>query len=446
MSLFRFSLTFKITFFYFLLITVSLCLISFAIIFSSQNYFINEAQKTVENDFTVVSNYLFNNQDNFSGETLENYITSNNEVIIQKDGETLFEKSSKESSINLDPKYELQIFNSEITFTKEIFVENNKYDVFINNYFNSQRIMLNIIAWVLIVVNSIVILLIIFLGIKINKKMFSPIKTMITSVKNISGSNLEERIDVGKSYDELKDLGETFNQMLDRIHRSYEQQKRFVNDASHELRTPIAVIQGYANMLDRWGKDDPKILEESIDAIKDESESMKKLVTSLLFLARADKETQTIEKQPFHLDQLIEALVKETKLIDHNHEIINNNEENLIMYGDKKLLKQGIRIFIENSIKYTPDNGKISLKSFSKENSIYISVRDTGIGIPKESIEHIFERFYRADESRTKKTGGTGLGLSIAKWIIDSHQGTIEVFSEVGIGTEILIQLPYKSD
>ncbi|MCM1991496.1 HAMP domain-containing protein [Oceanirhabdus seepicola] len=282
---------------------------------------------------------------------------------------------------------------------------------------------------------------------RLTKRMIKPVYTMNDAIKEINVSNLDTRLDISGSQDELKDLALTVNNMFDRIQDSYEKQKQFVSDASHELRTPIAVIQGYANLLSRWGKNDKDVLEESILAIKDESENMKDLVEKLLFLARADKHTQKIDKKEFDLSILIESICKETKLIDSNHTISSNTEENLVLFADPKLIKQALRILVDNSIKYTPETGYINISAFSEQNEIIIRVSDTGMGISAKDIPHIFDRFYRVDESRSKQDekGGTGLGLSIAKWIVDTHKGTISVESSLGEGSTFTVKLPFTS-
>lgn len=294
----------------------------------------------------------------------------------------------------------------------------------------------------LIAVNSIGFLITLKIGSNISKKILLPIEDMNKTVKDISINHLDTRINVAGTKDELKELAKTFNEMLDRLEKSYEQQNQFVSDASHELRTPIAVIQGYINLLDRWGKNDPAVLDESILAIKSESESMKDLIEKLLFLARADKHTQNINKSNFPLHDLIDEVIKETKLIDSSHLILNEKNHRIIFYGDKKLIKQAIRIFIENSLKFTPEGGKITLNSLIQEDKILIEIIDTGIGISKEDISHIFDRFYTTDKSRSKNSTGNGLGLAIVKWIITQHKGSINVQSKINSGTKISIILP----
>ncbi|MBU5438863.1 HAMP domain-containing protein [Tissierella sp. MSJ-40] len=299
-----------------------------------------------------------------------------------------------------------------------------------------------VLGIILLISNVLGLFLIVFIGSKTSKKLLSPIDTMTKMVKEISINALDKRLDVRGSKDELKDLAITFNETLNRLQESVEKQNQFVSDASHELRTPISVIQGYANLLDRWGKEDKEVLEESLEAIKSESENMKNLVENLLFLARGDKHTQKINKEEFPLNKLIEEILTETKLIDDSHIIRNEQNENIIVNADKNLIKEALRIFLDNSIKYTPSGGTIRLNSYKKNNKAIITIEDTGMGISQEHLPHIFDRFYRTDKSRTRESGGTGLGLSIAKWIIDNHMGTITVNSKVNIGTKVTVELP----
>lgn len=299
-----------------------------------------------------------------------------------------------------------------------------------------------LLAVILGVFNIIGIMAIILIGSKVSRKLLSPVLLMTETVREISINKLDKRLDVSGSKDELKDLAQTFNDMLDRIGKSVEQQNRFVSDASHELRTPIAVIQGYASLLARWGKDDRQVLEEAISAIQSEADSMKHLVEKLLFLAREDNKTLKIEKQEFLLNEVVNEILRETGLIDKNHTIASAKNEEIRLWADQKLIKEAIRIIMDNSIKYTPPGGKITLNSYRKKDKAVISIEDTGKGIAKEDLPHIFDRFYRADKSRTKESGGTGLGLAIAKLIIDNHQGRIDVWSELGAGTIVRIEIP----
>ena len=217
------------------------------------------------------------------------------------------------------------------------------------------------------------------------------------------------------------------------------QQARFVDDASHELRTPIAVIQGYVNMLDRWGKDDPAVLEESINAIKNESENMKELIDQLLFLARGDNGRQKLAMERIDLSEIMREVWEESTMIDPDHKYLLEGDEGCYISGDQAMIKQSIRIFVQNAAKYSEKGNSIKLSVKKSDGKILYSVQDEGIGMAGEELSHIFERFYRSDKARNSSTGGSGLGLSIAKWIIDAHKGNVEVLSRQEIGTRITV-------
>jgi signal transduction histidine kinase len=268
------------------------------------------------------------------------------------------------------------------------------------------------------------------------------LQNLAGAISGIDGSQLDQRISVDESHKELKELAQAINLMLNRINASYQSQIRFVSDASHELRTPISVIQGYVNLLDRWGKKDEKTLQESIDAIKSETENMKTLVEHLLFLARGDNDTLQLHLEKFDIAELVEEIVREAKMIDTTHNFQMELQRPIMLVADRQLMKQAIRILLENSIKFTPDNESIILKVLVADNQVKVSVQDNGIGIPPDDVPLIFDRFYRSDESRARKTGGSGLGLSIAKWIIERHHGQFEVISRLDIGTRTTIILP----
>lgn len=278
-------------------------------------------------------------------------------------------------------------------------------------------------------------------GAKLNRKVLMPIRDMTETANNITASNLSLRLNVEDAKDELKDLAKTFNNMVERIETSYNSQKQFVSDASHELRTPIAVIQGYINMLDRWGKNDSDVLEEGIESIKNEANNMKDLVGKLLFLARHDNQTLLYEKQYFKLDELIDEMVKETKMIDTNHVIKSDIKSSANIYGDKSRIKQAIRIFVDNACKYTKEGGSIQIQTYIEGNYGVISVKDTGEGISRENLPKVFDKFYRADNVTINKSEGHGLGLSIAKLIIIGHEGKIKVKSKENEGSEFKIYL-----
>lgn len=242
---------------------------------------------------------------------------------------------------------------------------------------------------------------------------------------------------------DLQGIETALNGLLERIRASYKQQTQFVSDASHELRTPIAVIQGYVNMLDRWGKEDTAILEESIEAIKNEANHMQKLVEQLLFLARGDSNRQNLDMKIHGLNSIMREVFEESLMIDEKHRYRFEESGVVQVYGDSDMLKQSARILIDNAAKYTKQGEEILIRVGAwKDGAPFYGIQDNGIGMSQEDVAHAFDRFYRADSVRNSKTGGTGLGLSIAKWIVDKHQGYYDIVSREGLGTRFSVVFP----
>lgn len=277
-------------------------------------------------------------------------------------------------------------------------------------------------------------------GFIMSRRMLKPLRNITQSARQIGVTDLGQRIDVAPTHDELQQLAETFNSMLDRLDDGFKKQRQFVSDASHELRTPATVIKGYADMLSRWGKEDPEVLDEGLAAIHSEANNMQQLIEKLLFLARADQKRQVIHLQPIELDSAIEEAAAEAKIIAPHLTIKLAQCEPLKIMADPVLFKQMLRIFIENGSKYTPDGGSLTLACFKQGSSAVITIADTGIGIEKEHLKKIFERFYRVDSDRSRASGGTGLGLAIAKWIADEHSIKIVLGSKVGEGTTVRLE------
>jgi two-component system sensor histidine kinase ArlS len=301
------------------------------------------------------------------------------------------------------------------------------------------------LSWKLVLLYLFIVSLVIRKGKRSDVKLFEPVRIMSAQANRLTVNNLNsERLNVEGTKNELKDLANVINAMLDRIETSYESQKQFVSDASHELRTPIAVIQGYANLLNRWGTTNEEVLHESIEAIQNEARSMQDLVEKLLFLSRHDKKTLKLTKKRFNMRRLVEDMVKETKLVAINRVISSPALEDVIVYGDKQALKQAIRIFIDNAVKYTRDGDEISISCRKVNEDCVITVQDTGIGMTRKDIDHIFDRFYRSDYVRNQNISGHGLGLSLAKLIILAHTGKIKVRSQFKKGSSFIITLPKR--
>ena len=276
-----------------------------------------------------------------------------------------------------------------------------------------------------------------YVGWATSKKMLAPIDNMISTASAINSQRLNRRLDIPETKDELQNLAITVNSMLNRVEEAFRSQGQFTADASHELRTPLAILQGNADMLERWGHNDPSVLRDSIASIQIQTRYMNKLVDSLLFLARGDSGMRQLKKEPCDISALLHELVEEQASIDESHQYEVDSSETIRLPADWNMIKQLLRALIDNSVKYTPAGGSITLACREQCDGISISVSDTGIGMEPEHLSHVFQRFYRVDQARSKATGGMGLGLSIVQAIVDVHGGKLLAESEVGKGTRI---------
>lgn len=267
---------------------------------------------------------------------------------------------------------------------------------------------------------------------------------MENAIESLSPATPNAKIEMGDP--NLEGLEDAINDLLARTHAAYRQQIRFVSDASHELRTPIAVIQGYADLLARWGREDEAVLEEAISAIQAETGQMKTLVEDLLFLARGDAGRNPMNVEQVDLAQLVQEAGEEYQMLDNQHIWRIQADQPVPALGDRKMLKQVLRILVDNAIRYSPPDSPIQLKALHVEGQEpAFQVQDMGAGIPSADLSKIFDRFYRSDPARKREGGGTGLGLAIAKWIVDSHQGHITVLSREDLGTRFTVVLPAYS-
>lgn len=276
------------------------------------------------------------------------------------------------------------------------------------------------------------------------------VKTVLLSASRMSDrvnrmtlQNLHSnRLDPEATEAELRELAEGINRMLDRMEEAYESQKQFVSEASHELRTPITVLQGYSSMLRRWGAEDKEILAESIEAIESEAKSMQDLVDKLLFLSRHERKKLPFAKARFDMAEVVRELEKEFGYMTDRRQFECPVCETVSVYGDRQMLKQALRVFVDNAVKYTGDGDRISVFCRNKGGACEITVEDTGIGMKKEELEGIFTRFFRADTVRGKNIDGHGLGLSIARLIVDGHGGKITIRTQYTRGSSFCMMIP----
>lgn len=281
----------------------------------------------------------------------------------------------------------------------------------------------------LVVVNIGGLILALIFGNVLSKKILQPLRQVTLAAGEISAGNLNKRIAIEKSCDEVNELSDSFNKMLERLEESFTRQKRFIADASHEFRTPITIIKSYAEVLENYGTE-TELREESTTAIKNSAEGMQSLIEKLLFLARADEGNQPIKKIPVELNEILKSTIKNNSRVDFS------GSENFNFIGDPEFLKKMFGEFLNNAMSYSTE--KISVEVHEEKNFASVKIIDRGIGISYENREKIFDRFFRADKSRTKSDDekiSAGLGLSIAKWIADQHNIKIKVQSELGHGS-----------
>jgi len=274
----------------------------------------------------------------------------------------------------------------------------------------------------------------------------APLEAITETTEQINrADDLARRIPYdGPMHDEIGGLIEAFNQTLERLETLFTSQQRFLADVSHELRTPLTVIKGNVDLMRRMKSLD----EESLTSIDQEAGRLTRLVGGLLLLAQAESGSVSLNMKPVELDTLLLEVFQEMKVLASEKMDLHLTEiDQVQVHGDRDRLKQVLLNLVGNAIQYTPQGGDVFLSLGKVAEQARLIIRDTGPGIPAEDLPHIFERFYRAEKSRTRgKTTGFGLGLSIAHWIVDKHGGRIEVSSKDGQGTTFCIWLPLMSE
>ncbi|MBT2666528.1 HAMP domain-containing histidine kinase [Bacillus sp. ISL-4] len=287
-----------------------------------------------------------------------------------------------------------------------------------------------------------VILLSILAGKWLANLILRPISIMSGTMNDIEKSGEFKRIPLAdQSKDELQVMGVAFNRMIERLERNYNQQQQFLSDASHELKTPITVIESYSSLLKRWGMKDEAIQEEAVGAIHHEAVRMKKLTEHLLQSASQTEPSADVEGK-IELISFCEGIAQTFRRTGNRAITIESEFKEIYAMTISSKLEQVIVILLDNAMKYSESSIQIMIKRQADE--IFIGVKDHGAGISPEHLPHVFERFYRVDSSRARKTGGNGLGLSIARTLVESFEGKLEIQSEVGEGTLVTITLSHQ--
>lgn len=282
-----------------------------------------------------------------------------------------------------------------------------------------------------------------FVGYRIARRGIRPVERIAETARHISSSTLSERIQPEGYPVELAELAGTFNAMLDRLEESFARLSEFSADIAHELRTPVNNIRGEAEVaLVR-----ARSVEEYRDVLSsclEEAVRLSDLIGNLLFLARAESPGEHLRREPTDIGQVLEAVHDYFEPAAHEAGIRLTVEcgENITIWVDRMLMQRALANLVSNALAYTQAGGTVALRAWKEAGNLHVEVKDTGVGIPSEALPCVFDRFYRVDRARSSRSGGTGLGLAIVKSIVMMHGGTVDIRSEIGVGTAVVFLLP----
>ncbi|MEY8751530.1 sensor histidine kinase [Alkalicoccobacillus gibsonii] len=333
--------------------------------------------------------------------------------------------------------------NKDYAVYKQPFIWNDgtvvtlEYVESISHYSNA----ISLLQTVLLAASVLVLIPSVAASVWLSRFILTPIRALIATMNEIRSNGTLKKMDVSsKNTDELTQMRITFNQMIDLLKDNFEKQQQFVSDASHELKTPLTVIESYSTLLKRWGKKDPAILDEAVEAIYSEALRMRGMTQQMLDLAQGDQ----YPDQPLTELNATEITQEAAERLSRsfNRDIHFVAKEPISFLGQEDLFKQLLFILIENAIKYSKKD--IVIRLYTNQTFLILEIEDKGIGIPENEQTAIFERFYRVSEDRNRESGGSGLGLSIAKKIVEQFEGTIHVQSKIGIGSTFIVNLPLR--
>jgi two-component system, OmpR family, sensor kinase len=334
-------------------------------------------------------------------------------------------------------------------FARKFALQGQTYTLLILQSLRAQNEMLEEVrstfAWVI----PLAILLSSVGGYFLARKSLAPVVAMSDRAGHISAANLHERLPVQNAKDELGHLAASFNQLLERVAESFERQKRFMADASHELRTPAAILRGESEVALSREARPAEEYRESLRVLHAEAQRLTQIVEDLFTLTRADAGQYPLSPHEFYLDELVADCVHTARSLAQAKRIALSCDtpDELPIRADETLLRRMILNLLDNAIKYTPESGSVRVACQRSREEYALTVTDTGPGIPAELQQRVFERFFRTDQARTrseKDGGGAGLGLSIARWIADAHRGRLVLLRSDAHGSTFAAFLPAK--
>ena len=307
---------------------------------------------------------------------------------------------------------------------------------------------LNRFKWVLLFFSPLLLVLASAGGYWMSRRALQPVDEITSAARDINSRNLSKRLRVPQSRDELQRLSDTLNGMLERLDAAFSRITRFTADASHELRTPVALMRTTAEISLRRCRSEAEY-REALSQILSESEKTSALVEKLMLLARTDAGFESLERVTVDLTECLADACRKGRTLAEGKEIVFDErlaKAPILVEGDLNALHRLFLILIDNAVKYTPADGRVAVSLTVDREFALVEVQDTGIGIGSDDLPHIFERFYRADRARSREQGGAGLGLSIARWIAEAHGGSIQVQSTPGVGSTFQVRIPIRTD
>ncbi|MBB6732710.1 sensor histidine kinase [Cohnella zeiphila] len=279
-------------------------------------------------------------------------------------------------------------------------------------------------------------------GYIVARSLLKPLNRMASAMNVIKQTGVSGRIGYRNNGDEISRLSSLFNEMMDELERSFNRQRQFIEDASHEFRTPIAIIEGHLKLLNRWGKNDPAVQEESIAAAIEEIVRLRKLSDQLLDLSEETQYPNQTDSEPIDPERIAIELIRNYRMLYPQFTIEAKLTKGLHINVDGHHLHQLLIILLDNAIRYSAKNHYVKISILDVGEHVQLSVEDKGIGIDKKDIPFVFDRFFRVDKGRGRNEGGSGLGLSIAKRLTEKYGGEIRVESNVGLGTKVTLVFP----
>ncbi len=350
-------------------------------------------------------------------------------------------KSSKREAWFYDFKEEGQWFSSVIYPINEGYVFSGWVEVVIS-VSDEKRILARIRTLMVLLGLSIVILLF-FSGRFLAKKTLAPVEQIRKQVDTIYEKNLSTRLISTNPDDEIGQLTGTFNNLLQRLEKAFNSQLQFIADASHELKTPLTILRTQWEKLSAQ-EDLPYEYRVKIQSDIEELARLSNLINNLLIIATPENKLVAEELFELNLSELVQSFYEDIRLLteEKQQHLQIRITDNITILGDKVRIFQLLLNLADNAIKYTPINGNIDIELVREDLHAVFSIKDNGIGIPEESLPHIFERFYRVDKSRSRQSGGYGLGLAVCKTIVEAHKGSISIVSNFSKGTKVVVRLP----